>query len=286
MKAITIFPYINLGALHWHLSKLSGTVSARGENGILAAIKTFKQRLEEAGLPVTLRAGWKLWQLADEIEKDEKLEFVPPEMISKICTLAYSLENTLIAESEGKVTYLLTDKRLDIGKLLSKQSALLAPDVWSSLPSVCVYDFSGACKSVAYELPTAAAFHILRCTEGVLRHYYLGVIKQKRLKPDQRTWGAMVSQMRAKRLNTPSVELLDVLDRIRVNFRNPTNHPEKIYDIDEVQDLFGLCIDAINRMVKADQWILPEDSFEKHRREYEQREEKFRPPEPLENRSS
>jgi len=39
------------------------------------------------------------------------------------------------------------------------------------------------------------------------------------------------------------------LDNIRRSFRNPTQHPDKIYDIQEVQDLFGLCIDAINRMI-------------------------------------
>jgi hypothetical protein len=52
------------------------------------------------------------------------------------------------------------------------------------------------------------------------------------------------------RSNNPPVELLDTLDNIRTNFRNPTNHPEKIFEIDKVQDLIFLCVDSINRMVK------------------------------------
>jgi hypothetical protein len=47
----------------------------------------------------------------------------------------------------------------------------------------------------------------------------------------------------------PPPLILQNLDHIRVNFRNPTQHPDKIYDIQEVQDLFGLCVDAANRMM-------------------------------------
>lgn len=50
--------------------------------------------------------------------------------------------------------------------------------------------------------------------------------------------------------DNPQKELLDNLDNIRVSFRNPTQHPEKRYDIDEAQDLFNLCIEVVNRMAK------------------------------------
>jgi len=43
----------------------------------------------------------------------------------------------------------------------------------------------------------------------------------------------------------------DHLDHIRRSFRNPTQHPDKIYDIQEAQDLFGLCVDAVNRMSRS-----------------------------------
>jgi hypothetical protein len=45
-------------------------------------------------------------------------------------------------------------------------------------------------------------------------------------------------------------EVNNHLDNIRVSFRNPTQHPEAIYDIHEVQDLWSICVDVINRMVK------------------------------------
>ncbi len=57
-----------------------------------------------------------------------------------------------------------------------------------------------------------------------------------------------------KRRSSPPVELLNNLDNIRTSFRNPTQHPDKVYDIQEAQDLFGLSIDVVNRMVRNPVW--------------------------------
>jgi hypothetical protein len=57
-----------------------------------------------------------------------------------------------------------------------------------------------------------------------------------------------VQAMKALPRRFPSVTLLNHLDHIRSGFRNPTAHPEKIYDIDEAQDLLSICIEVTNRM--------------------------------------
>jgi hypothetical protein len=44
MKPISIFPYIHLGAINWHLARLSGIVDAKGETGILPVIKRFQAK--------------------------------------------------------------------------------------------------------------------------------------------------------------------------------------------------------------------------------------------------
>jgi hypothetical protein len=35
---------------------------------------------------------------------------------------------------------------------------------------------------------------------------------------------------------------------IHRSFRNPTQHPVKVYGIDDVQDRFELCVDVVRRM--------------------------------------
>ncbi len=66
-------------------------------------------------------------------------------------------------------------------------------------------------------------------------------------------WRAMVQNLASKRKfgRDKNYEVLfKNLENICVSFRNPTQHPEKIYDIEEVQDLWGLSVDVINRMSK------------------------------------
>jgi hypothetical protein len=63
--------------------------------------------------------------------------------------------------------------------------------------------------------------------------------------------GTIVEHLKKRKTSAPPAGLLNNLDNIRVHFRNPTAHPEKVYDIDEVQDLFGLCVEVVNRMVRA-----------------------------------
>jgi hypothetical protein len=82
--------------------------------------------------------------------------------------------------------------------------------------------------------------------------FYRCVIRQGRLKA--LLWGPMVDQMRRKKTKRPDDALLDVLDRIRVNFRNPTDHPDAIFDIQEAQELFLACIEAIARMTRSPLW--------------------------------
>ena len=62
-------------------------------------------------------------------------------------------------------------------------------------------------------------------------------------------WGDIVSDLR-KQKRPPSKPLMDNLDNIRVNFRNPTQHPDARYDLDEAQDLLAVCIEVVNRMMK------------------------------------
>src|SRR6202012_2778908 len=131
--------------------------------------------------------------------------------------------------------------------LLTDPAALFAPGIFHSLDSGSAYDLSEACRCLAFECSTAAAFHMMRGTEATLRHFYCYVVRRSRLPKERRMWGPMVEAMR-KRSSPPSKALLDNLDAIRHNFRNPTQHPDAIFSIDQSQDLLGLVIPVINTM--------------------------------------
>jgi hypothetical protein len=106
-------------------------------------------------------------------------------------------------------------------------------------------------KCIAFERPTAAAFHLMRATEAVLRAFYFQHVQRNRIQ--QMLWGPVVQDLRGRRKfggNERFSVLFANLDNIRLSFRNPTQHPDKTYDIQEVQDLWGLCVDVISRMAK------------------------------------
>lgn len=258
MEPHNIQEYIHVGAMNWHLVRLPDTIQVKEAYD---AIKDLQKNIQKADLKVTYRAGYKLWEIQEELNKMNALEEMPSSLVDKIRKESRGLEKTLVAESLGKIVFVVTEKRIDVEKLTNEPSALLSSKVWISLPRVSASDFDNACKAIAFELSTAGAFHLLRCLEGAIRHYYLCIIKRNILPIKSRMWGPIINQLRERKKDPPPKELIEILDRIRISFRNPTSHPDKMYDSDEVQDLFGLVVDALNRIVRSKQWKEPDNSI-------------------------
>lgn len=219
----------------------------KGPEFILKNIERFLSNLEKLKLVVTNRAAWKLRNWKQAIEKSEN-ESMTATQASELVRIMNDLRLTLDAEIQGIYAFTTTPKRLDSEKLLKDVASLFAPHTYDSFPDIAKYDFVEAGKCTAFELPTSAAFHILRATEANVRHYYKSMIKQKRIASEM--WGPIVQDLRKRNKTKKYTTLNNHLDNIRLSFRNPTQHPEATYDIHEAQDLFSVCIDANNRMFK------------------------------------
>ncbi len=213
---------------------------------ILDNIKWALDCLDVFGLPVTKRASAELQQFYNKHIHCQFDATLTSEQASELAQIATNLRMTFTAEAQGIFAYIVADKRIDTNKLLEDVPALFSPRTFQLMPDMAQYDFKEAGKSIAYELPTAAAFHILRGTESTLRFYYCSYIQRRRL--TTLLWRPMVTHLRKCKKPIPKI-LLDNLDNIAVNFRNPTAHPEYKYDIEEAQDLFNLCVDVNNRMI-------------------------------------
>ena len=238
---------ISLGAQQWYLERNIATgFNIFGEKYVLSSIDIFLEILKSLGLMVTLRASRDLVIIREEFAKcaaDSKLSADQATRLKKVMEV---LRPTLWAESQGTIAYIISERRIPIELLMEDVGGLFGKDVFKSLPTLAQQDFSEAAKCLAFERPTAAAFHMLRATESVLRYFYCEKVKRRRANP---MWGPMIQSMRQfpKRF---SETLLNHLDHIRDGFRNPTAHPEKVYDLDEAQDLLSICVDVSNRMVQ------------------------------------
>jgi hypothetical protein len=253
MESRSVNEFIFIGTAIRYLQDTNAGNYELGTVWIDGNYESLRKWLSDNHLHVSWRAAE--MQLGEPIQKMRKLEVdqkgkikLTKELAKEISEGANRLRETIEAESLDFQAYVVTDKRYPVKSLLDDPQNLMTPGVYNSISTMAQVDFVQACRAIAFELPTAAAFHLLRGTEEVLRKYYCEIVKQKRVSP--LLWGPMVAGLRKRKTNAPPAELLNNLDNLRVGFRNPTQHPDKIYDIHEAQDLLSLCIDVINRMVK------------------------------------
>lgn len=221
-----------------------------GRTRVLVNIRVFLDKLQDHGLAVTAKAANQegLLTLLEELEQTEPGSALTESQANRLTRIMSSVQKTLRAESSEKYAFVTSPKRWDVERLLSDPGSLFGQEVFEHLDPIAAFDFEEACKCIAFERSTAAVFHLMRGTEAVLRTLYCDIVKQKRLPKEKRMWGPMIERLGA-RSKPPPKALLDNLDAIRFNFRNPTQHPDEIYTIDKAQDLLGLTIPAVNDMV-------------------------------------
>lgn len=256
MISQSIFLYFWFGTCVRYLQDLSegallGTESGPGAVGNLHHLFEY---IDSHNLQVTKRASGNLWAFYNDLLQQEPEDALTADQAGALRDFVRELRVTLEAELRGFEAYIVTPKRLNVDDLLGNVERLLSPNVYPRLPDIAQYDFAEAGKCTAFERPTAAAFHLLRATESVLRLFYREIVRRNRT--DSLLWGRIVDDLRAKarsqRTRAASYStLIAHLDHIRHSFRNPTQHPDMRYSIHEVMDLWGVCIDAVNRMAAA-----------------------------------
>jgi hypothetical protein len=241
MKSNSIYRYYAFGFNYYIL--LNNSFLGKPITQAIIDIDKFFDKLTELDLPVTTLAASDLRKVRDRLEEhDEKS--VPEDLSTAIKKAVSKLDVTLDAEIQLRRAYIMTKKRFPLESLTSSAEDLLAKGVWDRLSLNAKKDFRLAARLIALSQPTASAFHLMRCLEECVRCLYYAFKKRDRM--DKPMWGPMTAQLRAKRAPKPSEKLLSHLDGMRVHFRNPTQHPEAFYTLDEAQDLLSQTVVAIN----------------------------------------
>lgn len=246
MRAISIEKYIFLGTAIRYLQDVRQDIPIKGFGYILFNMKSVFDAFDEHSLPVSARAAYKLKEKFEEFEEKGDDDILTEEEAIEIQTIMRELRPTIVAEARGIFSFITSEKIYSSEKLLYNVSSLMPKDTFSLMPEIARIDFEEAGKCIAFDRATAGAFHILRGTEGVLRQFYCSVVKRDRIDP--LLWGGMTKHLEKKRGKYK--DAISQIDLIRRNYRNPTLHPEKTYDIDECQTLFGVCVHAVELMVK------------------------------------
>jgi hypothetical protein len=156
-------------------------------------------------------------------------------------------ETVLAAELQTLNTYFVSQKGLYSTLDLIEGAEIIFPEkVRGRLPLETIEEIRQAGKCVAFEVSTAAGFHILRATEAVIREYYKVVVgnlpKQK-----SRNWGVYIMALRT---HGADPKILFLLEQIKDMHRNPIMHPEDTLTNEEAITLLGIAQGVIVTMVK------------------------------------
>ena len=219
------------------------------KESVKSALETLVEQLESGNFEVTLAATksqeWgDMWKALKAVDGENEL--IGEQLAKTVREKLGEIETVIFAEASIKKIYVLPNRRFNTDYLLNHPEKLLSEGIFEKLDEVARHDISSACRCLLFGEATAAAFHILRATESVLKSYYHHHRKKNRL--SEPMWANMVDQLKAKTRNKPPATLLISLDIIRTAYRNPTQHPEATYEIDGAQDLFGVCLDVIGKM--------------------------------------
>lgn len=246
MEEKSIGRYFSFGTCVRYLQDVRQGQKIAGRGFVISNLDNLLKYLNDLNLQVSVRAAFNLRTFRTEIAKTPTATKLTAAQAKALRGYITDLRKTLEPEMAGFKAYVVTPKRLDTNYLLTNVSALFAPGIYIQLPDIARYDFQEAAKCIAFERPTSAAFHMLRATEDVLRKYYCHYVRQNR---SDLMWGPIVTDLRVRPRTKGKTTLLNNLDNIRLSYRNPTQHPEKTYDIHEAQDLWSLCVEVANRMI-------------------------------------
>lgn len=240
------YSYIMIGLAIRLLRNVGGDITKKL---VTSPLDTLVEQLESGNFEVTLAAmksqTWgDMWKALKAVDGEN--EPIGEQLAETVREELGKIETVVFPEASIKKIYVLPNRRFNTDYLLNHPEKLLAEGIFEKLDEVARHDISSACRCLLFGEATAAAFHILRATESVLKSYYYHHRKQNRL--SEPMWANMVDQLKAKTRNKPPATLLNSLDLIRTAYRNPTQHPEATYEIDSAQDLFGVCLDVIGKM--------------------------------------
>ena len=131
------------------------------------------QSVYSSSLKATVAPGMALLtaikKLTTEADKDRNFDFLDTYSLSSGLG---EFETVLTAEMNVGHAFLVTKKRgFDTSDLINHAEVIFPPEMQSVVPEA-IEDMRAAGRCIAFDLGTAAGFHVMRATELILRRYF------------------------------------------------------------------------------------------------------------------
>jgi hypothetical protein len=159
-----------------------------------------------------------------------------------------AFENNFERERHNIDVFIVLPKGIYSTRLLIEKPENKFPeDVRSVFSDIVLYDLAQAGRCLAFDIPTAVAFHVFRATQAVMHDYYEAVSKQK-WTDSRHEWGRYAGEI--EKLADADKDVVMRLKEIGRFERNPTFHEDVIVSLNKAPILFELCSGVIYTMAE------------------------------------
>jgi hypothetical protein len=190
---------------------------------------------------ITMIHGW-----MDSIPKDSN-RLVTQDEMHALFYWKDKFEEAFEREHRNLDVFTVTPKGIYSTRLLiEKPENKFSPSVRSKLPTQTFEDLQQAGRCLAFDIPTACAFHVCRATEALMLAYY-EFLAGHPWSFTKKDWKIYVEQLAKEK--APK-RITDRLDEIREFDRNSYIHPDVNVTLEEAPVLFELCTGVMFLMAK------------------------------------
>ncbi len=159
-----------------------------------------------------------------------------------------SFESNFEIEFRRVGIYSVLSKGLyDTTALIDTPEQEFSEEVRPLLPDQMMYDFRQAARCLAFEIPTACGFHILRGTEALMLRYYHVLAGHVYPSDYPKNWKRYIEELVKVKAEK---KITARLEEIRGLERNPFTHADVNVTIEEAPMIFKLCTAVIYYMAK------------------------------------
>lgn len=148
----------------------------------------------------------------------------------------------LTAELGRIDVYFVKQKGIHSTRDLIERAERGVPDPHGLLSDAAKADIQAGGRCLAFELPTASAFHMMRATETVMKT----LMATAGCSAKDPNWGNYIKAMEDVSVDK---KITHHLRQIKDLHRNPISHPDVTLDMGEAQVLWSICISAISAML-------------------------------------
>lgn len=263
MEKVNVFPFYALGGILRSLKYIErDTKTGVVHLFLLAPEKQLRSFINAdfIPLPVSKEAASRLLfamqQAMGDINKIDIEKPFPQTDLTEIQSLIDEFENVLSLEMPKLDIYRVSEKSIySTSKLIERADSIIPESLREYVSELLINDLHEAGRCLAFEVPTAAAFHTVRAAESVMRLYY-GTLTDKEIKPKMRNWGAYIEALNKCGADK---KITAFLTHIKDEHRNPIMHPEEVLTIEQALVFFTVATSAIISMLMAIQALKESD---------------------------